>query len=247
MRAVKVLRVEDVMTPSVVVVQEDAPFKELVRLMHEHRVSGVPVLDAEKRLVGIVTEADLLRAEDEWGQHRKRSFLAWFLHPGGFERIAARSEGIRAADLMSRDVVTVTPDVPVREAIRILLDAGVKRLPVVNDERRVVGIVSRADLLLPFLRPDDEIAKEIRDDVIFGVMWIDPSSIEVEVNDGVVSLTGRVERRSVKEIMVELVHRVDGVVGVEDQRLTYRRDDREIRPEAPQSERPWAENWIPRR
>lgn len=130
---------------------------------------------------------------------------------------------------MTRRVVTTTPDTPVREAIERLMQAEVKRLPVVDEEGRVVGIVSRGDLLRPFLRPDEQIRREITQDVLLRTMWIDPDTVRVAVHRGEVSLRGQVDRRSVKEILLELVRRVDGVVGVEDH-LRYREDDRKVRP-----------------
>lgn len=243
---VKGSKVGDVMTREVVSVREDEPFKDIVRIMHEHRVSGVPVLDADGKLVGIVTEADLLMAEEEHTEPkaRGRSLLEWFLHPAGMAEIEGRAEDIRARDIMVRDVVTVTPEVPVREAIKILLDAGVKRLPVIDGGRRVVGIVSRRDLLQPFLRADEEIAAEIRDHILLHTMWIDPDTVAVAVSRGVVRLEGEVDLKSTKEILVELAHRVDGVVGVED-RVTFRTDDRKIRPER-HEELAWSENWVRR-
>lgn len=237
--------VEEVMTRSVVSVREDTPFKEIARTMHQHGVSGVPVLDDDGQLRGIVSEADLLLFEEEPGEpRRRRSFVEWFIDPRRLAEIEARTEDVRARDFMTREVVTVTPHTPVRQASKLLLDAGVKRLPVLDVQGRVVGIVSRRDLLSPFLRSDEEIAREVREDVILGAMWIDPSMIRADVKGGVVHLEGRVDRRSVKEILVELVHRVDGVVGVKAEDLEYERDDRDIRPEPPRSELDWGENWV---
>ena len=237
--------VEQVMTTSVVSVREDTPFKEIARTMHEHDVSGVPVVADDGKVLGIVSEADLLAFDDEGGRRqRRRSFLEWFIHPRRPSEIEARTENVQARDVMTRDVVTVAPDTPVQQASKVLLDAGVKRLPVVDRNGPVVGIVSRRDLLSPFLRGDEEIASEVREDVILGAMWIDPSMIMAEVKDGVVRLQGRVDRRSVKEILVELVGRVDGVVGVQADELEYEQDDRDVRPEPPRSPLAWGENWI---
>lgn len=224
-------RVENVMTRPALTAREDAPYKELVRLMAEHRVSGLPVVDEEGRLVGIVTEADLLLAEE--GEPKFRSlFLQWFTHPTRLAALKHEAEGIRAAHIMTRSVVTVRPHETVHDAAKVLLDAGVKRLPVVDEEHRVVGIVSRCDLLRPYLRSDREILDEVREDVVLGTMWIDPRTVKVEVKEGVVRLEGRLERKSVKELMVELVHRVDGVTGVDDH-LTFEADDRTVRPIGP--------------
>jgi CBS domain-containing protein len=226
----KGLRVSDVMTRRVVTVHQGQPFKDLVQLMHDHGVSGVPVVDDDGRLVGIVSEADLLLSDVKGREPKPRSlFLEWLLHPKRLQEMEERAQDARARDVMVKDVISVRPDTPLQEAIRTLLRHGVKRLPVVDSEQRVVGIVSRRDLLSPFLRDDDEIRREIGEDIIARTMWIDPAAIDVEVRQGVVRLRGRLDRRGAKETLVDLVHRVDGVVGVDDE-LTYQADDRGARP-----------------
>ena len=240
-------KVEDVMTREVVTAQQDTPFKELVRLMHEHRVSGVPVVDGHGKLVGIVTEADLLVAEEAQAapSERGRSPLEWFIHPGRLAAVQDRAEDLRARDVMTGDVVAAAPGMRVQDAVKTLLDAGVKRLPVVDQDGRVVGIVSRRDLLEPFLRSDKDIRREIAQDVVVGTMWLDPATIEVQVNRGVVTLSGQVDRKSTKEILAELVRRVEGVVGVED-RVAYAQDDRRISSGPPHQDLEWGENWVRR-
>jgi len=246
-RHVREHKVEDVMTRQVITAQQDTPFKELVRLMHEHRVSGVPVVDGRDRLVGIVTEADLLVAEE--GQAapggRGRSLLEWFIHPGWLAAVQDRAEDLRARDVMTGDVVAATPGMGVRDAVKVLLDAGVKRLPVVEQDGRVVGVVSRRDLLEPFLRSDEDIHREIAQEVVVGTMWLDPATIDVQVHRGVVTLSGQVDRKSTKEILAGLVRRVDGVVGVEDG-VAYVQDDRRIPPGPPHRDLEWGENWVRR-
>ncbi|HEX6209019.1 MAG TPA: CBS domain-containing protein [Actinomycetota bacterium] len=239
--------VSDVMTTDVVSVEEDTPFKEIARLMHEHRISGVPVVDGRGHLQGIVSEADVLTMEEEKVEpKRRRSFLEWFIDPKRLSEIEARAEDARAKDIMTSAVVTVRPDTPIRRAITRLLDAGVKRLPVMDEDGKLVGIVSRTDLMSPLLRPDQEIEREVKEDVILRSMWIDPTMMVVEVEEGVVRLEGRVESRSVKEILIEMVRRVDGVVGVDADQLEYEVDDRDV--EAPPSRAglQWGENWARR-
>lgn len=240
------LKVEDVMTRTVVVVREDTPFKDVVRTMLEHRVSGVPVLDERGHLAGIVTEADLLTLEEGKVEPKhRRSLLEWVLRPARLAEIEHEAADVRAEDIMTPSVVTVRREMTVPEAAKLMLDAQVKRLPVIADDGKVVGIVSRRDLLQPFLRTDEEIEREIREDVIFRTMWIDPTTIGVEVDRGCVRLRGTVERKSVAEILVELVHRVEGVVAVEDE-LGYRWDDRKVRPPGAFSAPRWSENWARR-
>jgi CBS-domain-containing membrane protein len=237
------LTVEDVMTREVVAAGTDTPLKELARLMYRNRISGVPVLDDEERLVGIVTEAALLTAEGRQAEKRPRgAFLRWILEPGHFSEIERQGRQVRAADIMTTIVATVAPKTPLDEAVRVLLDSGVKRLPVVEDHR-VAGIVSRHDLLTRFLRSDEDIHHEIVEDVVLRAMWIDPGGVAADVRRGAVRLAGEVYLRSEKEILAEMVRRVDGVVAVDDGDLTFRRDDRDIEPppprEPPRLERPF--------
>lgn len=222
----KQITVRDVMTNNVVTTSPSAPFKYLLRIMEDHRISAVPVVDDTGRLVGIVSGADLLKAESA-EPPRRNFFLEWFVSPARLADIQRRSEDLRAEDVMTRDVMTVRAETSVTDAARTLLEAGVKRLPVTDEAGRVVGIVSRADLLRPYLRSDLDIRREVIEDVVLGAMWIDPSTVDVQVRRGVVTVTGRVERRSEKEILVELIRRVSGVVGVHDE-LSYEEDDRAL-------------------
>lgn len=212
-------RVEDVMTRTVVVVTDSSPFKDVVRKMQEYRVSAVPVVDDAGRLVGIVSEGDLILKEDPELEGEPR-----FLE--GREHRAAREKhaGLVAGQLMTVPVVTVTPEASLGEAARLMHRHQVKRLPVVGPDGGVLGIVSRADLLKVFLREDAEIAREVREDVIRRTLWIEPSTIRVMVRHGVVSMEGQIERRSLIPVLTGLVQSVEGVVGVED-RLTYLEDD----------------------
>lgn len=225
------LKVEDVMSREVVTAAPETPFKELTGLLSKYGISGIPIVDKDGTLVGIVTEADLLRSEEE-REPKRRRFLDWFVDRQWLAEADRMTADLRARDVMTDEVVTVEPETPVRDAVVRLLRAGVKRLPVVDAEGRVVGIVSRKDLLQPFLRADEDIRAEIVDGVIVKTMWLDPATIHVEVDRGVVRLSGQLDLRSSKEILVELVDRVDGVVGVVDE-LTYRREDRDVRTYGP--------------
>jgi CBS-domain-containing membrane protein len=216
-------RVRDVMTPEVVTVGELASFKEIAATMAEHRVSALPVLNAQGRVAGIVSEADLLLKEEfPEGPAGGRLFQ------GRRQRMErAKAAGATAAELMTAPAVTVGPDTSVAEAARLLHRHGVKRLPVVDPAGPLLGIVSRADLLKVFLRSDAEIALEVRQDVLVRAMWVDPETVVVKVRDGVVTLTGQLERRSLIPITVGLVQSLDGVVDVVD-RLSFEVDDTPI-------------------
>jgi CBS-domain-containing membrane protein len=216
-------RVRDVMTAEVITVGEQASFKEIAATMAERRVSALPVLDDEGRVAGIVSEADLLLKEEfPEGRADGRLFR------GHRRRVQlAKAAGDTAAELMTAPAVTVGPDATVTEAAMLLHRHGIKRLPVVDPAGPLLGIVSRADLLKVFLRTDAEIAREIRCEVLVRAMWMSPDTVIIKVRDGVVTLTGQLERRSLIPIAISLVYGIDGVVDVVDQ-LTFELDDSPI-------------------
>ena len=208
--------VASVMTADVVTVTPGAPYKEVIERLRERRVSAAPVVDSERHVIGVVSEADLLLKEERPDQEPGGALV----HPHD----AAKAEARNAAALMSAPAVTVRPEATLTEAARLMHRRHVKRLPVVDNEGRLVGIVSRADLLLVFLRSDDSIGREIREDVLLHTLVIDPAAVRVAVDDGVVQLDGEVETRSLALILTRLVEAVDGVVAVES-RLRWRLDD----------------------
>jgi CBS-domain-containing membrane protein len=180
-------------------------------------------LDEAGRVAGIVSEADLLLKEEfPEGSAGGRLFQSRRLR---VERVKAA--GDTAAELMTAPAVTIGPDATVTEAARLLHRHGIKRMPVVDPAGPLLGIVSRADLLKVFLRTDAEIAQEIRQEVLVRAMWVNPDTVTVEVRDGIVTLSGQLERRSLIPIAVSLVHGIDGVVDVVD-RLTFELDDSPI-------------------
>jgi CBS domain-containing protein len=214
------LLVGDVMTTPVIAAREATPFKELVRVMTERRVSALPVLNTEDRLVGMVSEADLLPKE----QHRDDRPGRRVLRFGHEHASVVKAEGDTAGQLMTMSVATIHPEATVVQAAREMADRHVKRLPVVNQDGRLVGIVARADLLRTFLRADEEIRQEVISEVLVRVLWADPERFDVTVQDGIVTLSGELEQRSHIPIAVQLAQRVDGVIDVVDH-LTYKIDD----------------------
>jgi CBS domain-containing protein len=212
--------VKDLMTTQVVTVGPATPFKEIVARLAEHRVSAVPVVDDAGRVLGVVSEADLLLKE-EFADPDRDIPLFWTKRRR-LER--EKAAGSTARDLMSVAVVSISPDATVAEAARRMHRANIKRLPVVGEGGRLVGIVSRSDLLKVFDRPDDSIRREIIDDVIVGEFTLDPDRFFIHVDDGVVLVQGRVERRSLIPSLVRAVHGLEGVVRVEN-RLAYDIDD----------------------
>jgi CBS domain-containing protein len=215
------LRVEDVMTRNVVTATADTTFKQIERLMAEGDITGLPVVGPTGVILGVVSEADLMLRSEAGGE----TLGGW--SPAARER-RSKSEALTAGGLMSSPAVTVEPDAPLAAAARLMRRGGVKRLPVV-DHGRLVGIVTRADILKSYLRADADILKDVVEGVIRGSMWIDPTTLDVEVDDGVVRISGQVERRSEVEIIATLTRGVEGVMDVESS-LTFRFDDRGVQP-----------------
>jgi len=208
------------MTTRVVAVRKDATFKDIVALLIEHRVSAFPVLDEGGKVIGVVSEADLLCKEalvaDLGVQAVRLGRRAGSPYHDEFAKVAA----VTAADLMSKPPVIVTPDEPVTSAARLMYHGRVKRLPVVGVKGELVGIVSRTDVLSVYSRPDEEIRREITENVIGNEFLADPGRFAVTVSSGIVTLEGRPETVAKgRDIVAEAWH-VEGVVSVRD-RLTY--------------------------
>jgi CBS domain-containing protein len=206
------------MTRDVVTVTPDTPFKEVARLLTQRGVGAVPVCDAAGgRLLGVVCESDLLPKE-----RRLEKPLLGRARPRWREE-HARAEARTARDLMSAPAITVESGATLQQAARLMHRRGVHCLCVTNGERPLAGVVTRGDLLRVFTRPDEEIEREVRDDV-GRVLWIDPTGIAVDVVDGVVRLQGEVERHSEATRLAALTRQIEGVVTIEV-RLTWRFDD----------------------
>ncbi|MGW2747414.1 CBS domain-containing protein [Streptomyces sp. NPDC001450] len=202
-------RVSDVMTHAVVAVGREALFKEIVERMDQWKVSALPVLEGDGRVIGVVSEADLLPKEefrdsdpDRSTQRRRLSDLA-------------RAGAVTAQEMMSTPAVTVHADATLAEAARIMALRNVKRLPVVNSEGLLEGVVSRGDLLKVFLRPDKDLADEIRREVVDVLFPAPVEPVHIVVTEGIATLTGRVPDASRIPLAVRLVRGVEGVVGVD--------------------------------
>lgn len=184
------MRVQDVMTSEVVSVAPEATLKEVAGLLASRRISGVPVVDAAARVVGVVSEADILRKE-----------------AGGLD---ARTAG----EAMSTPAIVIGRTRDVAEAARLMTERAVNRLPVVDDEENLLGIVTRADLVRAFVRSDDEIARELREDVFLATLWIDPATVEIRVENGEATLSGEVPTKADAQLLEHFAARVPGVVSV---------------------------------
>jgi CBS-domain-containing membrane protein len=200
--------VSDVMTHPVAAVGRDAPFKDVVTLMEQWRVSALPVLEGDGRVIGVVSEADLLPKEefrdsdpDRFTQQRRLDDLA-------------KAGAVTAQELMSSPAVTVHPGATLGEAARIMAHRKVKRLPVIDDEGVLEGVVSRSDLLKVFLRDDTELAEEVRHEVVDRLFPLSSDHIQVEVAEGVVTLTGWIDGSGLAPVAERLARAVEGVVDV---------------------------------
>lgn len=201
------MQVVDLMTTGVISVSSDTGIREAARLMFRNRVSGLPVISGEGTLIGIITEADFLRLEVE-------------------RQEGSPSPGEDVSSVMSAGVVTTGPDTSIYDAAKIMTFQDVKRLPVVDDDQRLLGIISRADIVSIFTRPDDIIEDEIREDLIRRVLFVDPDQIDVAVSNGIVTLTGDIGTKNEARLLEELASRLDGVLRVESA-LEWRLDDSE--------------------
>ena len=199
------MQVVDLMTTDVITVSRETGIRDAARLMFRNRVSGLPVTSPDGSLIGIITEADFLRLEVE-------------------RQEGANELGETVGDVMSAGVVTTGPDTEVYDAAKMMTFQDIKRLPVVDEESRLLGIISRADIVSVFTRPDDVIEDEIREDLIRRVLFIDPDELNVTVANGVVTFVGEIGTRNEARLLVELASRLDGVLHVES-KLVWRFDD----------------------
>jgi len=197
------MHVRDLMTTDVVAVAPSTTVRDAARMMFRYRVSGLPVVDPDDHLLGIITEGDFLAME--------------------VERADTGAAAELVEQVMSHSVLTVGPDLEIIEAARFMHTNDVKRVVVVEDER-MVGVISRFDVVAGFTRPDDLIEDEIREDLIRRVLFVDPETVDVVVSNGVVTLFGKIGTRTEVRLMEELTRRLDGVVDV-DNKLQWRIDD----------------------
>lgn len=204
------MKLSEVMTGDPIAVGPETPLKDVAAILLEHRISGVPVIGERLEVLGVVSEADIV-AKEAGPDPRERRLIAWLL--GGRhvdrERLAART----AAEAMGAPAITVGAEETVSEAARLMTSLGIKRLPVVDDEGTLIGIVTRADLVRAFTRSDEEIEREIQE-MLLETLWLDEPGLQLTVERGEVRLQGKMRRRSDAELLARLTQRVPGVVGV---------------------------------
>ena len=208
------MRVRELMTANVLTIGPEAPLKDVARILVEHRISGLPVCDIEGRVLGVISEGDILYKEHDPSEGRFGGPLAWLVDGSPSAAGAAKARAVTAATAMTAPAVTIAPYESVSQAARLMCERGVNRLPVVKDGR-LVGILTRADLVRAFTRTDEEVEREVREDVLARTMWVEPGRVDVAVANGVVRLTGRLHSRSDVELLGRLAARVPGVVAVE--------------------------------
>lgn len=213
-------KVGDVMTTDVVTVPSDMRFKELAALLGRLMVSALPVLGPDGRVAGVVSEVDLLRKEEYQQDPDAEPAPRW-------RRWAdrARARGRTAADVMSSPAITVAPDASVVAAARLLDRHHIKRLLVVGADEQLAGIVTPHDLLRVYLRSDEEIRDEIVNDILVHYLVTNPALVKVTVTDGVVTLAGELEEKSMIPIAIRMTQAVDGVVDVVDAGMSFAVDD----------------------
>jgi CBS domain-containing protein len=222
------LTVREAMTRHVVTVGADTPLKEVARVLTDAGISGVPVVDERGSVVGVVSEADFL-VKGRGAQAVRHRRLERLL--GASEttrRELAKVDARTAGEAMTSPAVTIEPSRSLQEAAAVMTGRRLNRLPVVEDGR-LVGILTRADLVRAYLRTDEEILQTIREEVIHGILWLDPAGFDIGVRDGEVVIRGRVERRSTARGVEEAVAMVPGVVSVRAD-VTWTIDDRDLQP-----------------
>jgi CBS domain-containing protein len=205
--------VKDVMTTQVVWVEQDTPFAAIAAALRDFRVSAFPVLDSAGRVIGVVSESDLLtKLALDGGEERMPGMITGILRQHEMEK----ARGLTAADMMTSPPVTVAPDDTVEHAAKLMYLRRVKHLPVVTADSRLAGILSRADVLAVFDRPDHEIGEEIRADILAYESPADAGTFNVEVKDGVVTLEGAPRTCEQGHALVTRARHVQGVVAVRD-------------------------------
>lgn len=215
------MKVKDVMTRDVLTIGPEASVRDVAAVLVEHGISGLPVCDEQRRVMGVISEGDILFKEHKPTERRRRP-LFWLVD-GTTPKSILKARARTAGEAMTAPAVTIAPFRSVEEAARVMVDEGVNRLPVVRGDE-LVGIVTRADLVRAFSRPDQEIERDIRKDVIERNLWLEPGTVELEVERGQVKLAGTLHAKSDANLLERLTQRVPGVVSVQSA-LTWDVDD----------------------
>ena len=208
------MRVRELMTEKVFTIGPEAPIKDVARILVDNGISGLPVCDIEGRVIGVISEGDILyKVHDPSEGHIGRP-LGWIIEGTPNYAGSIKAKALTARKAMTSPAITIAPHESVAQAARIMCEHHVNRLPVVTDEK-LVGLVTRADLVRAFTRTDAEIEQELTKDLLDRTMWIESGKVEIEVRNGVAALSGRLHTRSDVELLNRLAARVPGLVAVE--------------------------------
>ena len=222
------MTVREAMTTSVVAVRPATPLKDVARLLVEHRISGLPVVDDDGAVLGVVSEADFLMKEQGAEAVPHRPLARIFGESQASRSQQAKVDALTAGEAMTAPAVTIEPGRRIIEAATIMTTRRLNRLPVVENGR-LVGIVTRADLVRAYVSSDEELVRTIREEVLLRTLWLDPVPFDVRVVDGVAAIRGRVERRSTAEMIERAVALVPGIVDV-NAAIEWSLDDRQLEP-----------------
>jgi CBS domain-containing protein len=216
------MKVTDAMTSEVKVVRPEESLKEVASILAEHRSSGLPVVDDGGDVLGVISEGDILLKETA---EVPRGFQRLRRHKEA-SAVASKVEARTAGEAMSAPAITVEPSWPLAEAAELMLEHGVKRVPVVEDGK-LVGILTRFDLVRAFARSDAEIEREIREETLRGLAW--PEQLQVTVRNGEVTLRGEVDSKFDAEALPSSIRHIPGVVSVDSELAGWDPDSSEKR------------------
>lgn len=208
------MRISELMTEKVLTIGPEAPIKDVAKVLVTNGISGLPVCDIEGHVLGVISEGDILYKEHDPAEGHIGGPLGWIVDGTPNHARYNKAKALTARKAMTSPAITIAPWESVSQAARIMCERHVNRLPVVQNEK-LVGIVTRADLVRAFTRTDAELEQELEQDVLQRMMWIDPGQVEVNVENGVATLSGRLPTRRDVELLNKLAARVPGVVAVD--------------------------------
>jgi CBS domain-containing protein len=218
------MNASDVMTHNVVSAEQNAPIGDAIRLMLDHRISGLPVVDGSGKVAGMLTEGDLLRRAETRTERQRPRWLEFLMGPGRLADEYIQTHGRKVGEIMTEDVVSVTEDTPLAEIVQLMERHRIKRLPVLRGDA-LVGIVSRADLVRAVAQlvdedptsayDDDEIKKSVLAELA-NTVWAPRAGITVVVTDGIVELDGAITNEKGREALRVAAENVRGVKGIRD-------------------------------
>ena len=222
------MTIRDVMTAPALTVRPDVPLKDVARLLIDSGITGVPVVDERGAVVGVVSEGDFLVKEQGPQALRHRRLARLLGESEATQRQIGKLAARTAGEAMTAPAITMEPSRSIQDAAAVMTERRVNRLPVVEGGR-LIGIVTRADLVRAYLRTDEELVRAIRQDVLHRILWLDPATFDVTVHNGEAVVRGNVERRSTARIVEEAIAMVPGIVSLTAD-VGWSFDDRDLVP-----------------